>query len=357
MNIPKTMKAAVLFGSNDLRVVERDVPVPEAREVLIKVKACAICGTDPKILAHGWQNMPPFGEYIPGHEFTGEVVALGDTVDEFKVGDRVAVETHKGCGTCENCLKGAYTNCFNYGNKEKGHRHYGFTVNGGYAEYVVMHINVVHHLPDNVSFDEGTLATTGGTVLYGYETVGDLNGGETVVVSGPGAIGLMAVEYAKMRGASKVILTGTRESRLKIGRELGADVTINVREEKDVTKKIMEETELGRGADVFIECSGSKDAIAMSIDVMKKCGRILFVGFSPDLASMDMKKFTLMNLSAYGTRGEGAQATGLAVKLIGQGKLTAKSLVTHSFPLNEINKAFDTFVNRVGGAIKVLVKP
>ncbi|HDN58466.1 MAG TPA: alcohol dehydrogenase [Candidatus Marinimicrobia bacterium] len=355
MDIPKRMKAAVLYGPDDLRIEERDVPLPGPGEVLVKVRACAICGTDPKILSKGWPSQPPYGEYIPGHEYTGEVVAVGETVDEYKVGDRIAVETHKGCGRCVNCLRGMYTICLNYGNKEKGHRHYGFTANGGYAEYVVNHINVLHRLPDNVSFEEGTIATTGGTVLYGLETIGGLKGGETVVIMGPGAIGLMAVQFAKAFGAEKVILTGTRESRLEVGRSLGADVICNVKKE-NVVEKILDLTG-GKGADVVIECSGSMEAAEKTTDVVKRGGIILLLGIYKDRVRLDLNKVVLGNVAVYGVRGEGFRATGRVLSLLGQKKITGKPLITHTFPLTEIKEAFKTFVERIGGAIKVVVIP
>ncbi|MBU4224764.1 MAG: alcohol dehydrogenase catalytic domain-containing protein, partial [Chloroflexi bacterium] len=184
MNIPKTMKAAVLFNFGDLRVTEVAVPALIAGEALVRVNSVAICGSDPAIIAKGWKGYPKLGEFIPGHEFTGTVVAIAPDVTELQVGDRVAVEPHKGCGRCENCLRGLYTTCLNYGNYEKGHRHYGFSTNGGYAEYAACHVNTLHKIPDSISFEEGALLTGAGTVLYGYERIGWIRPGETVVVTG-----------------------------------------------------------------------------------------------------------------------------------------------------------------------------
>ena len=115
MDIPKKMKAAVLYGFNDIRVEDRDVPSPGTDEVLVQIDACGICGTDVKVVTHGMPNQPPFGDFIIGHEYAGTVVASGSTVDEFKVGERVAVEIHRGCGRCKNCIMGKYTACLNYG--------------------------------------------------------------------------------------------------------------------------------------------------------------------------------------------------------------------------------------------------
>ncbi|MGI9145661.1 MAG: alcohol dehydrogenase catalytic domain-containing protein [Chloroflexota bacterium] len=114
--VPKRMRAAVLFGPDDLRVVDKPVPEPGPGEVLVKVAMCGTCGTDLKIQTHPFPGQPAFGQFTPGHEWTGTVVRLGSTVDELGVGDRVAIEAHKGCGRCENCVVGRYTACLNYGN-------------------------------------------------------------------------------------------------------------------------------------------------------------------------------------------------------------------------------------------------
>ena len=230
MNIPEKMKAAVLFDYNDLRVVEKPVPKPGKDEVLIRVKACAICGTDPKIIAHGWENCPPMGEYILGHEYAGEIAELGEGVTKFKVGDRVAIEPHKGCGHCVNCLRGYYTTCLNYGKLEEGHRHYGFTVNGGYAEYAVCHINCCHRFSEKLSYEDATMLTTAGTALYGIQRAGGIGPGETVAVIGPGPIGLMAVAGAAHMGAARIIGVGTRPVCVDLAREYGATDVISYRD-------------------------------------------------------------------------------------------------------------------------------
>ena len=204
MDIPKKMKAAVLYGFDDVRVEEREVPSPGPVEVLVKVAACGICGTDVKIVTHGMPNQPPFGDFIIGHEYAGTVAATGSTVDEFQVGDRVAVEIHKGCGRCKNCIMGKYTSCLNYGNIQKGHRANGLTSNGGFAEYAVNHINTLYKLPNHISFDESTMITTAGTCIYGIDMAGGYIPGDTVLVVGPGPIGLMSVQLCKALGAGKL---------------------------------------------------------------------------------------------------------------------------------------------------------
>jgi L-iditol 2-dehydrogenase len=354
MKIPETMKAAVLFGPNDLRVVEKKVPRPGQQEVLIKVEACAICGTDPKILAHGWQNQPPFGEYVPGHEYAGTIVSLGEGVVGFSVGDRVAIEPHKGCGVCSNCLKGYYTVCFNYGNVAAGHRHYGFTVNGGYAQYVVNHLTTLHRIPDALNFEEATLITTAGTGMYGITRVGGIDAGETVVVAGPGPIGLMAVQLAKAVGAGRVIITGTRDERLSLARELGADLAVNTTKE-NVIKRVLELTG-GLGADVVLECAGSSSSLSDAVEFTRRNGRIGLVGIYSEPVAINAFKIAQWNITLAGSRAEGNRALSKVAPLMGDGRIKAKPLITHTFPLEQVREAFDTFIQRKGGAIKVVIR-
>jgi len=326
------------------------------QEVLIRVEACAICGTDPKIVAHGWPNNPPFGQYIPGHEFAGTIVALGEAVIGYNVGDRVAVEPHKGCGICENCIRGFYTTCLNYGNIKAGHRHYGFTVNGGYAEYAVTHVNALHRIPDSLSFDEATLITTAGTALYGISRIGGVRAGETVVVSGPGPIGLMACQLVKSLGAGRVIFTGTRLERLELGIELGAaDVIINVRD-CDVVKEIFNLTG-GVGADLTIECAGTAQAAGDAVEFTRKNGRVALIGIYEGNISINLNKVVQWNMTLAGGKAEGDWSLRRVLPLMADGRIKAAPLITHRFPLSEINEAMKTFVERKGGAIKVVIHP
>lgn len=355
MSIPKTMKAAVLVDYGDLQV--REVPVPEfgPGEALVKVDSVAICGSDPGIIAKGWQGYTKVGEFIPGHEFAGVVVAVAPDVNRLKVGDRVAVEPHKGCGRCENCLRGLYTTCLNYGNLEMGHRHFGFITDGAYAEYTACHDSTLHLLPDTISFEEGAVLTLVGTSMYGYERIGWVRPGETVVVTGPGAMGLVSAQLAKIMGAARVIMTGTREERLAIGREVGVDVTINVREQNPV-EAVMELTN-GIGADMVVECTGQPGPCAEAFDMLRKNGRLSINGVYHAPVALPLNKIVQWNLLITGPKAEGMWAMERAIPLVADGRLNLKPLITHEFSLDDINEAFDTFTGRIGGAIKVIVKP
>lgn len=355
MQVPSLMKAAVLMRPNDLRVRKVSTPKPGPAEVLIKVKACAVCSSDVSLIAKPWFGQPSFGEFIPGHEYSGIIAALGESTDEFEIGDKVAVEAHSGCGRCINCRRGDYTACLNYANTKRGHRANGFTSNGGYAQYVVNHVNTVYSMPDSVTFKEASLLANLGCVLYGFETIGGYVVSDTVVVIGPGPLGLLAVEVAKVLAAEKVFLTGTRDSRLNVGKEIGADQVINIHR-KDPVKIVMAETK-GRGADLVILAAGGNEAFKTAVRVTKRMGRLLLLSFPEEPILADLGTMGKNSISLYTVRGEGRANCARAVSLIATGKVNLKPLITHSFTLDEILEAFQTFVERREGAIKVIVEP
>ena len=347
------MKAATLKGRNNLEVKKVPTPVPGPMEVLLKVESCACCSTDVALMDEPLPGQPPYGSFVPGHEYAGVVAALGPDVDEFKVGDRVAVEAHLGCLRCKNCRVGNYTACLNYGTSK--HRANGMTTNGGFAQYVINNINTVHAIPDHIDFDEASLVTNLGCVLYGFETIGGYVAGNQVVVIGPGPLGLISAQVAKALGAERVYLIGTRASRLNKGGETGADRLINIHEENAVDI-ILKETN-GVGADLVVESSGAKEAPMMAIKMLKPMGKMLMLGMPHEPVLVDFKDLLLNNKSIHTVRGEGWANVSRAVSLLGTGKITLKPYVTHSFPLDEITTAFETFVKRIDGAVKVIVKP
>jgi 2-desacetyl-2-hydroxyethyl bacteriochlorophyllide A dehydrogenase len=353
LNVPGKMKAAVLMAPDALEIREVDTPRPGPADVLIKVEACAVCSSDVSLMAKPWVAQPPYGSFIPGHEYSGTVAALGESVDEFRIGDRVAVEAHLGCMRCRNCRLGHYTACLNYG--KKGHRANGFTTNGGYAQYVLNHVNTVYPIPDPVGFEEASLITNLGCVLYGFETIGGYIVGDHVVVIGPGPLGLISVEVAKALCAGKVFLVGTRASRLQVGEALGADRIIDVNKE-DPLRVIREETN-GLGADLVVESSGGVQGPQQAIEMAKRMGKILLLGFPDGPVNADFSLLGKNNKSIYTVRGEGWANCGRAVSLLASGKVNLRRLVTHSFPIDNISEAFRTFKERIGGAIKVVVKP
>jgi L-iditol 2-dehydrogenase len=353
------MKAWVLGGPEELSMVEKPVPEPGRAEVLVRVDAIAVCATDIEILSHGLPAMIdgelPFNKgFTPGHEYMGTVVRLGPTVDEFRIGDRVAVEVHAGCGRCQRCREGMYTSCLNYGFREKGHRANGFSTDGGFAEYAVNNVNTMVHIPDEMSDAEATLIVTAGTAMYGLDVMGGIIAGEGVVVVGPGPIGLMGVAVAKALGAQPVILTGTRDKRLEMGRQLGADAVINVGREDPVAA--VQRITGGKGVQYVLECSGATNAVNEAARMVNRGGRICLAAFPHEAVPVDLAHIVRNNIYLFGIRGEGRSATHRAAALMAQKRFDATLIHTHSFPLAEVPTAIRYARERIEDAIKVVVQ-
>ena len=363
LTVPASMKAWVLGNPDELKLVDKPVPQPGAAEVLVRIDAIAVCATDLEIIHSGppalIQGGAPFNKnFTPGHEYMGTVVKLGPGVDEFDIGDRVTVEIHAGCGRCERCREGMYTACtnygMNYGDRNKGHRANGFTTDGGFAQFAVNNINTMVHVPDDMSDEEATLVVTAGTAMYGLDVMGGLIAGQTVVVMGPGPIGLMGVGVAKALGAQPVILTGTRDNRLEIGRKLGADHVINVRNE-DAVEAVKRITH-GKGAHYVLECSGAPTAVNEAAHMLNRGGRICLAAFPHEPALVDVAYLVRNNIYLFGIRGEGKSATHRAAAFMAQKRFDAKLIHTHTFPLADVPTAIKYARERIDDAIKVVVK-
>jgi threonine dehydrogenase-like Zn-dependent dehydrogenase len=359
------MKAWVLGGPGELKLADKPVPAPGVAEVLVRVDAVAICGTDLEVIAHGDPALvrggKPFNrDFTPGHEYMGTVASLGPGVDEFAVGERVAVEIHAGCGRCERCREGMYTSCLNYGmnypGHDKGHRANGFTTDGGFAEYAVNHVNTLVRVPRAMSDEEATLIVTAGTATYGLDVLGGLIAGQSLAVIGPGPIGLMAVGVAKALGATPVILIGTQRDRgrLDIGRRFGADEIVTVEEDEpvDAVRRITR----GRGVDYAMECSGAPKAVNQAAYMVSRGGRICLAAFAHEPVLVDVAHLVSNNIYVFGIRGEGRSATRRAAALMAERRFPAKLVHTHTFPLDEVPTAIRYAAERVEDAIKVVVK-
>jgi threonine dehydrogenase-like Zn-dependent dehydrogenase len=251
-----------------------------------------------------------------------------------------------------------YTSChnygLNYGNVDKGHRANGFTTDGGFAEYNVNNINTIIKIPDSMSDEEATLVVTAGTAMYGLTELGGLIAGESVVVTGPGPIGLLGVAVAKALGAEPVILTGTRDGRLDIGKELGADHVVNVTRENPVeaVKRIVGE----KGVDYVIECSGAPNAVNEAIYMVNRGGKVCLAAFPHEQVPVDVAHIVRNNIYLYGIRGEGKSATHRAQAFMAQKRFDATKIHTHTFPLPELPTALKYARERIEDAIKVVVK-
>jgi 2-desacetyl-2-hydroxyethyl bacteriochlorophyllide A dehydrogenase len=289
----------------------------------------------------------------------GTIVAVGPTVDEYAVGERVAVEIHAGCGRCERCRQGMYTSCLNYGRNygehNKGHRANGFTSDGGFAQFAVNHVNTLVRVPDGLSDELATLIVTAGTATYGLDVLGGLIAGQSLVVIGAGPIGLMVVAVAKALGAYPVILTDVRDDRLAIGTRMGADVVINASVEPAV--EAVHRACGGRGVHYVFECSGAANAVNEAIRMVARGGRVCLGAFAHQPVLVDVEHIVANNIYLYGIRGEGQSAVRRAASLMAQGKIDASPVHTHTFSLDDLPTGLRYARDRVDGAIKVVITP
>ncbi len=362
--VPDRMKAWVLGDPGELKLTDKPVPVPKRAEVLVRIDAAAICATDLEVIYQGppaiIEGGLPFNKnFTPGHESMGTVVALGPSVDEFKIGQRVACEIHAGCGQCKRCREGMYTSChnygLNYGDLDKGHRANGFTTDGAFCEYQVNNVNTLVAIADDMSDAEGALVVTAGTAMYALTELGGLIAGESVVVSGAGPIGLMAVAVAKALGATPVILTEMREDRMKIARELGADATVNVGKVPDVVAAV-KALNGGKGVDYVVECSAASQAVNDAVHMVNRGGKVCLAAFTHEPALVDIAHIVSNNIYVYGIRGEGKSAVHRAEAFMRQKRFNATKIHTHTFPLADLPTAIRYAKDRVDDAIKVVVK-
>jgi L-iditol 2-dehydrogenase len=323
------MKAAVWNGPYDLSIKDVPVPSPKMGEVLIQTKAVGICGSDLEIFDGRFkQSIPPL---ILGHEGGGIVHAIGEGVSRVKVGDRVSVECVLFCGRCEYCKRGLGGLC------ENGRVLGMVGAPGEYAEFFVAPEKNCHNLPEKISWSEAGLIDTLAGPVYAVEKINfPLN--SRVAVFGPGPAGLFFCKLAKLRGAMKVYLVGTRDYRLKFGPEYGADRLINVHEE-DAVEVIKTDTE-GKGVEVVIEAAGSEKALNECLRVLKKGGVFLLYGvFGGGPVSVDVQPIQIFEFTVLGSAMINYPP---AIKLIETGMIQVKELVSHRFTLGELPEAFSS---------------
>ncbi len=355
-DIPKTMLACVLeqYG----KIGYRELPVPEPRpdEVLARIRAVAICGSDPKIASGQMakMNWPQTFPFVLGHEWAGEVVAVGANVYDFAVGDRVAGEGHCGCGQCENCKRGDYTICLNYGRRELGHRHYGHRDQGANATYNVYRAKALTKMPDSLDYAAGSLCDTAGAALHGIELTGITPGG-AVVVYGPGPIGLCTIGIIKSMGPDQLIVVG-RGHRLVAAGEVGADVLIDF-EKENASARIMELTG-GKGADQVFECSGAPTSVRDAVNSVRKGGSVTLIGLYDEskLAPIPVLKIVNDQIRMIGSKAN-PNVSGQVVRMLDKGIISWKKIVTHRLPLDRYEEGVDIFVNRKDNVIKVVMEP
>ncbi|MGQ9629457.1 MAG: zinc-dependent alcohol dehydrogenase [bacterium] len=335
------MRAVVWTGVGKLEEQGRPVPEVGHGEVLIRVRAAGFCSTDLHVIRGDVKFVDP--PLILGHEFAGEVADVGEDVRGFSPGDRVAVESVVGCGRCFYCRKGWKNLC------DEG-KEFGQTIDGGWREYIGVPAENLYKLPSTVSFREGALME----MLNGPMSAirkGQVEIGDTVAILGPGPAGLLLVQLAKLKGAT-VILSGTRDNRLDVGRALGADYTVNIRRE-DLATRVREITE-GRMADVAMEAAGTPEAVRQTIEIVRKKGRVVLYGIYgrpiPDFPADDV---VIKDIEVIGSR-EAPDLWDLGIRLVASGKIKIQPIITHTLPLWEAERAYHIVDRREGGLIKLV---
>jgi len=345
------LRAATFYGAGDIRIEERPLPRIDPGEVLIKIKAAGICGSD----LHGYRSAPRHSEGLMfGHEYSGEVVEAAGDVKGLAVGDRVGLEPLIGCGACDYCLSGNYHLC-----KDLWHI-------PGFAEYQKFPQGKAFKLPENVSYEEASTLDCIAVAVHAAKLSG-LKGGETVEVLGAGTIGLLTMQTVKAFGAGSVYETGTYDFQVKLAKELGADAVINVRTEdllgkmKELTGvEVVGEREVPRGVDhVFEAIGGPKGTLEDALRVVRRGGVITVIGNpkSPvKLSSFVMREIKIIGSSSYAYYDQKPEFQ-IALDLLAHGKVNAKKIITHKFPLDRIKEAFDVASDKRTGCIKVVIEP
>ncbi len=337
------------------RIELRDVPVPAPGpgEALVRVQSTTICATDMKILTGRFPGVRY--PHIPGHEWAGEVVEVGPGVRDLAPGARVGIEVHVGCGHCQRCLEGMYNLCEHYGDRGEGHAHVGFTIPGGLAEYAVVPRRAMHLLPEGVSYDEGAFTDNIGISLWAVERA-ELRPGERVLIIGPGAIGLIALRIASLQ-AGRTVIAGTREDRLRLALQMGADAAVDVSRESDPAAAVR--AALGGPADAVIEFAGTADAAQLGLAACRRGGRVVLGGSTGLGASLQMELATIVrgHLDVRGSLANPRWVSRRGLELLRSRTVDVNPLITHHFPLSEFETAWSTFFERKGSAIRVMLHP
>jgi threonine dehydrogenase-like Zn-dependent dehydrogenase len=356
------MRAVVYPKPNEINIVsDAEIRKPRQGEALVRVKTSTLCATDLKILAGKFPGTK--FPHIPGHEWSGEVIETGYGVSNLRPGDRVGGEPHVGCGSCARCLEGLYTLCLNYGRLETGHQHIGFTISGGLAEYCTCSIRALHKLAASLSYDEGAFTESVGVALYALERA-RVDPGDKVAIVGPGAIGLIAVQIARnAKGASRVVLLGTRDDRLELAKKLGADEVINVKSIPDQEKISKQAKELlgpeVEGFDVVAEFAGTEDAAHEALRLARRGGRIVLAGStSPGKKlNVDLSMIVRGQLDIHGSLADPMGICAHGLELIERKLVDVKPLMSGNYKLEEFEKALADFQSKAGGSYRVMIHP
>jgi len=346
------MKAARFHAPGKIRIEDVNIPQIGSEEILVKVKVALTCGTDVKMYKRGHPKVIP--PITMGHEFSGTVEETGQKVaNKFRIGDRVAVANSAPCNNCFFCKTGKPNLC-----EHLLETLIGFSVDGAYAEYIRVPAPIVRQntyvMPENISFEEAALLEPLACAINGIDAA-NIGLGDTVLIFGSGPIGLIHLQLAKLKGASKVIVTDLQSERLKIAGKLGADVVIDASKEDQLSR--VKEITGGLGADKVIEAVGLPQTWELAFQMTRKAGTTLFFGGCPSGAqvSLDTERIHYEDLTIKGIFHHTPVSVLKAFKLISSGRFIGKPLITEEMSLSELENAL-TKMGR-GECVKIAIKP
>ncbi|MFL5734818.1 MAG: zinc-binding dehydrogenase [Chloroflexia bacterium] len=344
------MQALVKYDNKPERVEIRDMPEPtlEPGQVLLKVRAVGICGSDLEMYHH-LVSFPVNPPVILGHEFSGTVAEVGPGVKGFEPGDRVVSETAAYvCGECAECRTGNYNQC--------PHRlGFGILINGADAPYVAVRQGILHHVPSNVDLAEAALTEPLCVAYNALVVKSRIRPGDVVVVLGPGPIGLMSVQVARICGASTIILAGRKPNspRMQVGARLGATHVVDLT--NDDLPALVQDLSGGRGADLVVDAAGPSDAVKMAMQVVRRNGQITKIAWGPEPLDLSLDPLLSKSITLQGVFSHTWDTWERALRLEATGQVNLRDMVSHRVPLPDWKTAFDALES--GQAVKALIFP
>lgn len=339
------MKAAVFHGKYDLRVEELQIRQPEAEEVVIKIEACGVCGTD----LHIYEGAEGAAQCVPptvlGHEFSGTVFQVGEGVKNFKPGDRVCVDPNDMCGNCYYCRIGKAHFCENMIG-------IGTTIDGGFAEFCTVREKQVYRIGESLSFAEGAMAEPVACCLHGMDLAG-VKTGDVVLITGGGTIGLIMLQLARLSGAAKILVIEPVEAKRELALKLGADIAIDPfnQDVEDILK-----IQTGGHVDVSIECVGLKNTVTDAIRYVSRGGTVMLFGLTHPDCEIPLKPFDVFKREiVLKASFINPYTQSRAVALLKAGKINVRELITDKVKLKDINRVFEDKSYRSRG--KIIIEP
>jgi D-arabinitol dehydrogenase (NADP+) len=329
------MKSIVITKPGEIFILEKEIPIPLAKEVLIQVMASGICGTDLHIF-----NGEYLGSYpvIPGHEFSGVVIEIGDQVKRFKVGDRVAVEPNISCDNCTNCLNNRQNFCLNW-------QAIGVTLPGGMEQFVAVPEKAVFNI-GSLPFDQGAFVEPLSCVVHGVEKA-KIALGDRVAILGAGPIGDLILQMVRLQGASHVTMLENNPGRAELAHKLGADVVVEKLEQ--LTPDYY---------DVAIDATGVIPLMNRTVEIVRKGGTVLLFGVPPMGTKLELEAFTIFEkgltlVSSYTSVRNSFQA----INLLQTGQINVEPLISHRLSLDEVQEAFEMIERRDAEVEKIIILP